>query len=334
EEMGTLQTLGRTIAMRLDNELWASLPRVAESVRTPATAPTPRTDSPPPADSRQLASQLLSEGKHLEALPFLRAAVNAEPLDAALRLLLVRLYLRLNLTEQAQQELERALTLFPKDEQLVLERARLLQSAGNLAAALAHLQDAVKTQPESRVLRLALFDLLLEGGDPSAAERVLPSAAEHDPAEVDYRRYLLRGAKRALENLPAKRFDLTEERAALWLQVASGMVADLASELLDIRRLTASPNPNWAALRTRTERAVLTALNIGHWVEQVQPNDATRTLVAHVRFASQMLAQSAQHMARYVLSRQAEEEARASLLRLEAMRELESARNALPKRLP
>jgi hypothetical protein len=47
-----------------------------------------------------------------------------------------------------------------------------------------------------------------------------------------------------------------------------------------------------------------------------------------------MLAQAAQHMARYLLSRNPEEEARASLLRIEAMRELEAARNALPKLAP
>ncbi|MFN7161689.1 MAG: tetratricopeptide repeat protein [Fimbriimonadales bacterium] len=329
-----LQTLGRTIALRLDSELWASLPRVAEPVRTPATAPVPRTDSPLPADPKQLATKLLGEGKSLEALPSLRAAVNAEPMDADLRLMLARLYRRLNLRAQAQRELERALELFPRDERFALEQARLLYEGGDLAAAATALQNALTGQPGSLALRLALFDLLLEGGDPSAAERVLPLPTDNDAPEIAYRRYLLQGAKRTLENLPPSQFELTEERAALWFLVASGLTTDLASELLDLRRLMASPIPNWAELRLRSERAVLTALSIGRWAEQVQPNNATRTLTAHVRFACQMLAQSAQHMARYVLSRQSEEEERASLLRIEAMRELEAAKNALPKRLP
>jgi hypothetical protein len=226
----------------------------------------------------------------------------------------------------------RAARLFPGDERFALEEAQLLRSAGNPAAAIARLQESLKTQPDSVALRLALFDLLLESGDTATAERVLQSDTEQDSAEIAYRRYLLRGAKRDLESLPSETISLTEERAALWLQIASGLLADLASELLDVRRLATSPRPNWADLRARSERAVLTALSIGQWLEKANPSDATRTLVAHTRFASQMLAQSAQHMARYVLSRQSEEEERASLLRIEAMRELEAAKNALPKR--
>jgi tetratricopeptide (TPR) repeat protein len=332
DEAAALQTLGRTVAMRLDSELWGALPRVAESVKTPTTTTPPRDDTPPPADPKQQVSKLFSEGKRLEALPFLRAAVNAEPMNADLRMQLIRLYRQLNLTEQAQQELMRAARLFPGDERFALEEAQLLRSAGNPAAAIARLQESLKTQPDSVALRLALFDLLLESGDTATAERVLQSDTEQDSAEIAYRRYLLRGAKRDLESLPSETISLTEERAALWLQIASGLLADLASELLDVRRLATSPRPNWADLRARSERAVLTALSIGQWLEKANPSDATRTLVAHTRFASQMLAQSAQHMARYVLSRQSEEEERASLLRIEAMRELEAAKNALPKR--
>ncbi|MCX7924816.1 MAG: tetratricopeptide repeat protein [Fimbriimonadales bacterium] len=334
EAVGALQTLARTVAMRLDSELWASLPRVAEPVRTPTPAAPPRENPPPPADPKQQAGKLLGEGKHQEALLPLRAAVNTEPMDPDLRLQLIRLYRRLNLTEQAQQELQRAVQLFPNEERFALEWAQLLREAGNSAAAVARLQEALQVQPESMALRLALFDLLLEGGDPNAAARALQPIEAQETAEVEYRRYLLRGAKRELENLPSDAVALTEAQASLWLQIASGLLADLASELLDLRRLTASPNPNWAELRPRAERAVLTALSIGRWLEKAQPNDATRALVAHARFASQMLAQSAQHMARYVLSRKQEEEERASLLRIEAMRELEAAKNALPKRSP
>lgn len=332
DEIAALQTLGRTVAMRLDSELWASLPRVAESVKTPAAVAPPREDTPPSVDPVQQATKLLGEGKRIEALPFLRTAANAEPLNADLRMQLIRLYRQLSLTEQAQQELTRAARLFPHDERFTLEAAQLLRSTGNPAAAIAHLQESLKRQPESVALRLALFDLLLEGGDTTAAERVLQTITEQDTADLAYRRYLLSGAKRALESLPSESIPLTEERAALWFQVASGLLADLNSELLDIRRLATSPNPNRTDLRQRSERTVLSALNIGLWLEQATPNDSTRTLIAHTRFASQMLAQSAQHMARYVLSRQAEEEERASLLRIEAMRELEAAKNALPKR--
>lgn len=335
DEAAALQTLGRTVAMRLDSELWATLPRVAEQIRMPTPPPTPpRDDTPPPADPKQLAEKLLREGKNLEALLPLRALVNAEPENAELRLQLIRLYRRLNMPEAAQVELARAAQLFPQNEAITLEWIGLLRDLGDTAAAIVRLQQALQGQPESTSLRLALVDMLLLSGDVKAAAHALKPLAEQNTPDVVLRRYLLQGATRALENLPEQSLALTEPHAALWLQIASGMLTDLSSELLDLRRLATSPNPNRIELRQRSERAVLTALNIGQWLERVQPDDVTRRVVAHARFASQMLSQAAQHMARFVLSRNPEEEERASLLRVEAMRELEQANTALPKRQP
>jgi len=333
DDTTALQTLGRTVAMRLDAELWETLPRLAEQVQTPTPAP-PRADTPRPAAPRPLAEQLLREGKHAEALPHLRAAVNAQPDDPTLRMELIRLYRRLNLSELAQRELTRAVQVHPNEVQFVLEWAAILQAEGKIAEATSRLQTALNAQPDAIALRLALFDMQLTQGDATAATRTLQPIAEQNGAEIAYRRYLLMGATRMLENLPSGSYELTEARAALWLQVASGLLTDLASEMLDLRRLASDPSPNWSALRTRGEQAVLHALNIGQWLERAQPTDPTRRALAHARFASQMLAQSAQQMARYLLSRNSEEEARASLLRIEAMRELESARNALPKYAP
>jgi len=333
DDTTALQTLGRTVALRLDAELWDTLPRLAEQLQTPAPTP-PRAETPQLAEPRPLAEQLLREGKLAEALPHLRAAVNAQPDDANLRMELVRLYRRLNLSDHAQRELARAVQLYPNDAQFALKWAALLQAEGKPAEAISRLQSALQAQPDSVALRLALFDALLMQGDAPAAARTLQPIAEQNGAEVAYRRYLLLGATRALENLPDGSYELTDARAALWLQVASGLLADLAGELLDLRRLASDPSPDWSALRTRGEQAVLHALRIGQWLERAEPTDPTRRTVAQARFASQMLAQAAQQMARYLLSRNPEEEARASLLRVEAMRELESARNALPKLAP
>lgn len=328
-----LQTLGRTVALRLDAELWDTLPRLAEQIQTPTPAVVP-SPPPPTAESRPTAEQLLREGKLFEALSYLRAAVNAQPEDPTLRMELIRLYRRLNLLEQAQRELARAMDLYPDSERFALEWAELLQAEGKPAEAVSRLQEALNAQPNSVALRLALVDTLLLQGDANAAARTLQPIVQQNDAEVAYRRYLLLGATRMLENLPDGKHTLTEARAALWLQIVGGLLTDLANELLDLRRLASDPSPNWSALRTRGEQAVLHALRIGQWVERVQSTDASRRTVAHTQFASQMLVQSSQQMARYLLSRNSEEEARASLLRVEALRELESARNALPKRTP
>ncbi|MDW8106057.1 MAG: tetratricopeptide repeat protein [Armatimonadota bacterium] len=334
DEVAALQTLGRTIALRLDSELWKDLPRLAVQILTPSTRSAPREADPLPADPQQQVEQLLRAGRYHEALLPLRALVNAEPENPTWRVQLVRLYRRLGLLSQARQALESATQLLPEDETLVLEWADLLEAEGNLAEAITRLQTALQTRPNSEPLRLKLFDLQLQAGDVSRATRTLEPLMTQPSEAVQFRRYLLRGASRQLENLPADTFALTDADATLWFQIVQGLMTDLSNELLDIRRLANSPRPDWNALRERSERAVLLALNIGQWLERAQPTDATRALIAHARFASQLLAQATQHMARYVLSRKAEEAERASLLRIEAMRELESAKNALPKRSP
>ncbi|MFN4033178.1 MAG: tetratricopeptide repeat protein [Fimbriimonadales bacterium] len=329
-----LQTLGRTIAMRLDGELWASLPRVAEQVRTPTLTPAPPREEPTPVDEPQRVEQLLREGKLHEALLPMRTLVNAEPENTERRLQLIQLYRRLNLPDAARDELQRAMQLFPDHAAILQAWVELLLASGDYADAVARLQKALEQQPQSRPIRLALADALLMLGDADAAARALQPLATHDDPETAFRRYLLSGATNTPEDSPATPLALRDAHAHLWLQMATRMLADFASELLDLRRLALSPNPNRNELRQRSERAVLTGLRIGQWLERVQPEDASRRTVAHARFAGQMLAQAAQHMARFVLSRNPEEEERASLLRVEAMRELEQAKNALPKREP
>ncbi|MCS7272926.1 MAG: tetratricopeptide repeat protein [Fimbriimonadales bacterium] len=330
-EIAALQTLGRTIALRLDSELWKDLPRLAAQVVTPPTRPTPHEPEPLPTDPKQQAEQLLRDGKYHEAVLPLRTLVNAEPENPTWRVHLVRVYRRLGLLSQARQALESATQLLPDDETLTLEWVGLLEAEGNLAEAIARLQTAMQRR-DTEPLRLRLFDLQLQAGDAQQAARTLEPLLSQTGEAVQFRRYLLRGAFRQLEDLPMETHALAEAYAALWLQVAQGLMTDLSSELLDIRRLANSPRPDWNALRERSERAVLLALNIGQWLERAQPTEATRTLLAHARFASQLLVQAAQHMARYVLLRKTEELERASLLRIEAMRELEAAKNALPKR--
>jgi tetratricopeptide (TPR) repeat protein len=187
DDITALQTLGRTVALRLDAELWDTLPRLAEQLQTPTPSP-PRAESPAPAEPRPLAEQLLREGKYAEALPHLRAAVNAQPDDAELRMALIRLYRRLSLGELAQRELTRAVQLYPNDERFALEWAALLQAEGKPAEAISRLQTALQAQPDSVALRLALFDALLMQGDappPRARCSRLPSrTARRSPTDA------------------------------------------------------------------------------------------------------------------------------------------------------
>jgi hypothetical protein len=103
---------------------------------------------------------------------------------------------------------------------------------------------------------------------------------------------------------------------------------DLANELLDLRRLASDPAPDWKALRERGEQIVVNTLDFGRWLGRLQPDEATREACGHLQFGAQLMGQAAQQMARYLLFRKTDDLESATLLRAEALRELEAAAQA------
>ncbi len=319
----SLQSLARTLAMRLDNEVWADLPQTAPA---PPPPPPVRTEPvPEPKDPATTLKSLLQEGRWHEAILPLRTLIHRNPTDIALRLQLIQLYRRLNLHENALAEIVSALQLAPEESALHLERANLYRERGNLREAVSALRSAIQLNPNSEELRTALIESLLEAGQVAEAEAVLNAWQGSSPLR-DWCAYLLSGATRRFEPLPSSPIDLSEARYKVWLLVVSGAITDLANELLEFRQQANAGTPSWRDLQTRAQQHTLHVLRLGSWLEAVRPMQNLRRPVQRLQFSVQMLNQSSQHMARYLLHRRSEDEERASLLRLEALRELEAAR--------
>ncbi|MEN3000908.1 MAG: tetratricopeptide repeat protein [Armatimonadota bacterium] len=323
----SLQSLARTLAVRLNEEVWSNLPTLPE---TPLSPPSPSREKPSPSSGDKVntgeidLNKLLSEGRLSEALPLLRAAVNQNSLDATLRIQLIELYQQLGLNEAALEECERALRLMPQNERLVQLWARLMQAQGRVAEAIQTLQTMLETAKSGSAassLRLVLFDLQLLAGDFAGAEATLSSLHPADSPEVRWRAYLMQGVKRQF-NKTQEPIPLTRDRLPGLLLVANGAMNDLANELLNLKRLASDPSPDWKALRQRGEQMVIHALDFGAWLSRLQPDEATRALCAHLQFGAHLMGQAAQQMARYLLFRKAEDLENATLLRAEALREL------------
>jgi tetratricopeptide (TPR) repeat protein len=318
----SLQSLARTLTLRLDTELWNQLARLPELPDTGEEARAQANPQRPPAQQADL-NQLLREGRLYEALPLLRAAVNQNPLDADLRLQLIELYARLGMKATALDECERAMHLMPQNERLIQRWARLMRDEGRLADAMRTLKAALQTHP-TPTLQLLLFDFQLWAGDFEGAEATLNAMRAHDTPEVRWRAYLMQGIKRQF-NGEHEAQPLTSERLPALLFVVNGIMNDLANELLDLKRLASDPTPDWKSLRERGEQMVVRALDFGAWLGRLQPDEATRDAHTHLQFGAYLMGQAAQQMARYLRFRKAEDLDQATLLRAEALRELTAA---------
>ncbi|MCS7066435.1 MAG: hypothetical protein NZL85_09215, partial [Fimbriimonadales bacterium] len=265
-----------------------------------------------------------------EALPLLRAAVNRNPLDAALRLQLIELYQRLGLKSAALEEGERAMRLTPQNERLVQLWARLMREQGRIADAIRILQREGEPTPSTPqaggalTRALLLFDFQLLAGDFAGAEATLAAMQPSDSPEVRWRVYLMHGIKRQFDSAQGVN-RLTRERLPALLFVANGVMNDLANELLDLKRLAGDPTPDWKSLRERGERLVIQALDFSAWLGQLQPEAPARDAYAHLQFGAHLMGQAAQQMGRYLLFRKEEDLENATLLRAEALRELQEA---------
>jgi len=329
-----LQSLARTLALRLDTEVWADLPPTPPAPSSSTHSTRARsTPVQPPQDPAKLLPSLIQEARWEEAVLHLRSLIHRNPTETSLRLQLAQVYRRLNQHENALQELDAALQLSPTDSTLHLERVKLLRERNNLDEAVESLRSALRLVPDSEALRKALIESLLQGGQLSAAEAILKEWQGESPQRT-WCAYLIAGATRRFEPLLTEPVQLGEEEFPVWLLVVSGALTDLANELLELRQQSRSSTPNWRALQARAEQHTLRTLRMSAWLEAVQPCAQLRQSVQRLRFSAQLLGQSSQHMARYLLQRRSEDEERASLLRLESLRELEAVRKAINQATP
>jgi tetratricopeptide (TPR) repeat protein len=148
------------------------------------------TPPPSPAETKQIlieAMRLLSAKKHAEAINFLRDAVDAQPLDPERREGLIEALLQIGEYELAADEARRAAKLAPEKIGFWVAAARAWMEAGRGDQAEQDLNEAVSRQPESPETRLLLAEVQILAGRPLLSAEHLSHVLSQLPTAYAYR---------------------------------------------------------------------------------------------------------------------------------------------------
>jgi tetratricopeptide (TPR) repeat protein len=173
----------------------------AETPVKPAEAPTP--SGPPtaakpaptaqgPSASEMLVDRFRRQGDIANMIWSLRRAINERPRDAALRRELVVAYRERGWSDAAREEALRAVPLAPEDASL----HRLLGDghldAGEVPAAIKEYQEAVRLGPKDAANHVALGDAYWNNAQADAAEKAYLAGIQADPKAPSAQRRLAR----------------------------------------------------------------------------------------------------------------------------------------------
>lgn len=133
------------------------------------------------AGRRLLSRVLMRQGRHREAVDWLKGLVEGDWLNLESLLMLAECYVELNQVQEAQGLLDRAMTLFPKSEAPHLLTARLHLAANRSDQAMESYRKALELNPQHVLALNNLASLLVSAADRSEADlteaRTMASAA-------------------------------------------------------------------------------------------------------------------------------------------------------------
>ncbi len=176
-----------------------------------------------------LATTLLGQKRHREALAFAREAVSAKPDVAAYRALLGVLAESLGMDEEAARELDAARSLAPGEADLHVTYGFHVLRQGRPEVAEAAFRDALKSEPNCAEAFHGLARALAQRGQKPEARLAWKDALSLDPTLTDLR------LQRQLD--PAAEGDVVDKLAAMpsWLSVGLavlGMAGGLVTPLI------------------------------------------------------------------------------------------------------
>ncbi len=198
DAIATVKSIGRSWFIKISSNLWKEAPIAAKveapepvkgqapEVVTPVAAPTNANGA-----LRTQFEELVKTDKS-KALIFIKDAVDAQPLDADRRVMLI-LFLMKEDPIAAVIEARRATKLIPEDVQLRNLAAQSSIQAGKPEEARDELLEAVARQPEDVALRISLAVVFLRSGEPAKAIELCDRAVKlQNNPEILFRRALCR----------------------------------------------------------------------------------------------------------------------------------------------
>jgi tetratricopeptide (TPR) repeat protein len=164
-----------------------------ETVETPTqpAIPDPEVRTPTVSNEglRAEVDRLLKAGDRRGAISACRLAIDAEPLDAERRKILLGILKQIRQFDEAEVEARRAALLFPQDADFRLASAECAIGSGRFDAALQDLTENLVRSPEDVETRRLLAEVcLFMGRTAHAQEHILAAMKGSDSAELLLRR--------------------------------------------------------------------------------------------------------------------------------------------------
>lgn len=294
-----------------------------------------------PSTYELLVDKARKNGDLANLLIALRRAVTEKPHDVRLRRDLIKAYNDRGWHDMAREEAARAVILAPEDAGLHRLLGETLLEVSEPDAALAEFQMAVRLAPNSAAAYVSLGDAYARAGKPEESSKAYEDAAKADPkSPAPFRRlarlYGLNGkyAESIAAFNAAKSLTLPEDMASFRNDHVA-LLTGLESTLTEVIAGMAAARKSFvsgAKNREDTHNAVRAfrkrAEEIGAYLDQIPDVGFSRVQALYVQAAT-LIVQTADRYLDYLETQNTSEDEEASLMRIEAGKQLGDADKAL-----
>jgi Flp pilus assembly protein TadD len=298
-----------------------------------------------PSTYELLVDKARRNGDMANLLIALRRAVTEKPHDVRLRRDLVKAYTDRGWHDLAREEATRAVELAPNDAGLHRVLGDTLLETGETDAALAEFHAAVRLAPNDAAGYVSLGDAYANLGKPDESRKAFEDAAKADPRNpAPFRRmarlYALNGKyadslaafNMAKSLTPAEELGGFRTDHAALLSGIQSLLAEISAGLASARKAFVNGTTNRENTHTTVTRLRKKAEEIGAYLDQVPDVGFGRAQALYAQAAT-LLAQTADKYLDYLETQNSSEDEEASLMRIEAAKQLGDADKTLKAQL-
>lgn len=305
---------------------------------------TPSTRVEPDREPFESGLKALRAGDVMIAIPLLRDAVDAEPLNPEPRLALIEAYQSIGKPMLAAEEASRAFELMPGEPALILYAAEAWIQGGNVEKAFQNVAQVLQKDPQNPAALAALADLHVSKLNlDKAIELYQDSLALKSDPETRFRlaqAYALKEEfTKSLQQLEdAKAEGLSESPEAVTrryrknFQVMDSLFQNLAVSIRNLLR-EAKANPKANSVKLRAIELTNRIAAFSAYLDAIPPPEKHQMSHKLRALAANLLLQSANGAQRYATEADLDLYDDADLLQIEALREFASARQQFEKEM-
>ncbi|RMG23125.1 MAG: tetratricopeptide repeat protein [Armatimonadetes bacterium] len=344
DKVSTIRSVAATWAAKMNIEPFKELTGIPTDAPVGPPLVTTYATQDAPQAPYDLGRKALDEGRVLEAIVYLRDAVDAEPLDPMRRIALIEALRLAGHPFLAAQEAQRAAELLPSEPKLLAMAAQAWLQGGQIEKAHEMISRVLEREPENAAALGVLADLYVARLDYAKAIEAMNEVIRLQPtAEAFYKRAQIHALK---EDFAAAKADLdrakemglpqdeisVNQRYRQYASVLEQLFESLALRIRNLLREAKSGDPS-PSLANRAAGLVNVVAAYEQFLDQAEVPESHKRSHATRALAANLLLQSALTAQRFVQEKNEETAAEADLLQVEAMREHALAKQLFAKEL-